>query len=74
MKKIFIIISIIWSSFMLISIIDHPILIAWGIHSVAIKDGLFLAFLSIILFDIAGWIEKFLLRIDKNVTYQYFKV
>ena len=58
MKKIFIIISIIWSFFVLISIIDHPTLIAWGIHSIPIKDGLFLAFLPIILFNIAGWIRK----------------
>ena len=58
MNKIFIIISIIWSSFILISIIDHPTLIAWGIHSIAIKDVLFLAFLLIILFNIAGWIRK----------------
>jgi hypothetical protein len=54
MKKIFIVISIIWSSFILISIIDHPTLIAWGIHSIPTKDGLFLAFLPIILFNIAG--------------------
>ena len=58
MKKIFIIISIIWSSFVLISIIDHPTLIAWGIYSIQIKDGLFLAFLPIILFNITGWIRK----------------
>jgi len=54
MKKIFIVISIIWSSFVLISIIDHPTLIAWGIHSIPTKDGLFLAFLPIILFNIAA--------------------
>ena len=70
MKKIFIIISIIWSSFVLISIIDHPTLIAWGIHSIATKDGLFLAFLPIILFNIAGWIRKILIKINKNVKYQ----
>ena len=58
MKKIFIFISIIWSTFVLISIIDHPTLIAWGIHSIKTKDGLFLAFLPIILFNIAGWIRK----------------
>jgi hypothetical protein len=58
MKKIFIVISIIWSSFVLISIIDHPNLIAWGIHSIPTKDSLFLAFLPIILFNIAGWIRK----------------
>ena len=58
MKKIFIFISIIWSTFVLISIIDHPTLIAWGIHSITTKDGLFLAFLAIILFNIAGWIRK----------------
>ena len=58
MKKIFIVVSTIWSSFILISIIDHPTLIAWGIHPIPIKDGLFLAFLPILLFHIAGWIRK----------------
>jgi len=59
MKKLFIVLSTIWSSFILISIIDHPTLIAWGIHPIPIKDGLFLAFLPILLFYIAGWIRKF---------------
>ena len=58
MKKIFIFISIIWSTFVLISIIDHPTLIAWGKHSIPTKDGLFLAFLAIILFNIAGCLRK----------------
>jgi len=59
MKKIFIIVSIIWSSFIIISMVDHPFLISWGIHSIPIKDGLFLAFLPVLLFHIVGWIRKF---------------
>ena len=58
MIKIFIFISIIWSTFVLISIIDHPTLIAWGIHFIQTKDSFFLAFLPIILFNIAGWIKN----------------
>jgi len=77
MNKIFIIIRIIWSSFFLISIIDHPTLIDWGLHSNPIKDSLFLAFLLIILFNIAGWIRKILTKKSikmLNINYLKFEI